>query len=233
MFKLVLSFCIYFCGKRILRCLLRIIWEQYHPAHLAFVFVYLCICVFVYLCICVFMYLYLYLYIQTYSRLPPAHYLGTISSSSSCPDLQLCPFQRTTCWRSKSLFLGICAAHSPLFRRLMKQSRGYARAPVASFKEKWRYEMQGLPILVGQHKPWSWTQFWFTDNGIECAEPQKAMASGWSRRGQLLWMGRAQEPFKGVLFPHLPFQWQCLSVKGEQTIKSHTKGVEEEASMGG
>ena len=61
-----------------------------------------------YLCICVFMYLYLYLYlyIQTYSRLPPAHYLGTISSSSSCPDLQLCPFQRTTCWLIEVSILG-------------------------------------------------------------------------------------------------------------------------------
>ena len=184
MFKLVLSFCIYFCGKRILRCLLRIIWEQYHPAHLV-------------------------------------------------PTFNFVRFKEQPAGWSKSLFLGICAAHSPLFPRLMKQSRGYARAPVASFKEKWRYEMQGLPILVGQHKPWSWTQFWFTDNGIECAEPQKAMASGWSRRGQLLWMGRAQEPFKGVLFPHLPFHRQCLSIKGEQTIKSHTKGVEEGASIGG
>ena len=42
--------------------------------------------------------------------------------------------------------------------------------------------MQGLAILVGQHPPWSWTQFQFTDNGRLCAGGQKAMASGWRRR---------------------------------------------------
>ena len=65
--------------------------------------------------------------------------------------------------RSKSLFWGICAAPQPIVLRGLWNNRA---RQCSLFQGKMGYEMQGLPILVGQHPPWSWTQFWLTDNGI-------------------------------------------------------------------
>ena len=135
--------------------------KEYHPAHLVFVFVYLCICVF--------MYLYLYLFIQTYSRLPPAHYLGTISSSSSCPDLQLCPFQRTTCWLIEVSILGNLRGPWPIVSEAYETIAGLCARPCSLVQGKmalWnarsaypRWAAQALilnAILV--HGQWDWVR---------------------------------------------------------------------------
>ena len=75
--------------------------------------------------------------------------------------------------------------------------------------------MQGLAILVGQHPPWSWTQFQFTDNGRLCAGGQKAMASGWRRRmAAPLARGGPQELQRRRLSPHLTANYDSVTEDG-------------------
>ena len=113
-------------------------------------------------------FLYLLLW-QTYSSLPPAHYLGTISSSSSCPDLQLCPFQRTTCWLIEVSILGNLRGPFSIVSEAYETIAGLCARPCSLVQGKmalWnarsaypRWAAQALilnAILV--HGQWDWVR---------------------------------------------------------------------------